>query len=85
MIYTLNDIKCAHCIGWNHKDSNKEKYINFEEACKKINIYSIDNENMLQYIKDLEKIYKNYKKAKEKEKTYTEKDYKKMQLEFQVN
>lgn len=78
--YKINNFECNQCIGWNQKESNKEKYHNFEEAYKKINMYSIDNENMEQYIKDLLKIYKKYKKAKETEKTYTEKDYLKMSL-----
>lgn len=81
IIYYLNDLKCSHCIGWNQKESNKAKYKDFEEAYKKINLYTIDNENMEKYIKNLLKEFKKYKKAKEIEKTYTAADYKKMQLE----
>lgn len=78
--YKVNGFDCSHCIGWNQKESNKLKYHDFDDAYKKINLYTIDNENMETYIKDLLKIYKKYKKAKETEKTYTEKDYLKMSL-----
>lgn len=78
--YTLNGFKCSQCIGWNHKESNKAKYKDFEEAHKKINLYTIDNAEMEKFIKDLLKAYKNYKKEKEIEKTYTEADYLKMSL-----
>ena len=78
--YTLNGFKCSQCIGWNQKASNKAKYKDFEEAYKKINLYTIDNAEMENIIKDLLKAYKNYKKAKEIEKTYTEADYLKMSL-----
>ena len=78
--YILNGCNCSQCIGWNQKESNKAKYHDFEEAYKKINSYTIDNANMEQYIKDLMKAYKNYKKAKETEKTYTTSDYLKMSL-----
>ena len=78
--YTLNGFKCSQCIGWNHKESNKAKYKDFEEAYKKINLYTIDNAEMENFIKDLLKAYKSYKKAKEIEKTYTEADYLKMSL-----
>ena len=78
--YTLNGYKCGQCIGWNQKASNKAKYKDFEEAYKKINLYTIDNAEMEHFIKDLLKAYKNYKKAKEIEKTYTAADYKKMSL-----
>lgn len=78
--YTLNGFNCSQCIGWNHKASNKAKYKDFEEAYKKINLYTIDNAEMEKFIKDLLKAYKNYKKAKEIEKTYTAEDYLKMSL-----
>ena len=78
--YTLNGFKCSQCIGWNHKASNKAKYKDFEEAYKKINLYTIDNDEMEKFIKDLLKAYKSYKKAKEIEKTYTAEDYLKMSL-----
>lgn len=81
MVYHINALKCSQCIGWNHKESNKTKYKDFEEAYKKINLYTIDNENMEVYIKDLLKQFKKYKKAKEIEESYTADDYKKMQLE----
>lgn len=78
--YKLNNFNCSQCIGWNEKESNNAKYHDFENAYKKINCYSIDNEDMEKYIKDLSKAYKKYKKALEIEKTYTAKDYLKMQL-----
>lgn len=78
--YYINSINCNQCIGWNHKESNMAKYTDFKEAYKKIELYTIDNENMEKYIQDLQKAYKKYKKAIEKEKTYTAEDYKKMQL-----
>lgn len=78
--YQLNGLVCSQCIGWNEKESGKVKYKDFDEAYKKINSYSIDNENMEQNIKDLLKVYRNYKKAKEEEKKYTWQDYKKMNL-----
>lgn len=78
--YSINDVLCSQCIGWNQKASNKAKYKDFEEAYKKINLYTIDNAEMEEFIKDLLKAYKQYKKAKETEKTYTCEDYKKMSL-----
>lgn len=79
--YKLNDFDCRQCIGWNHKESGKVKYKEFDETYKKINSYSLDNENMEQNIKDLLSVYRKYKKAIETEKQYTEKDYLKMSLE----
>ena len=81
LCYTLNDSECSQCIGWNHKESNKYKYVEFENAYKKIHSYSLDNESTEQNIKELMQAFKNYKKALEIEKTYTANDYKKMQLE----
>ena len=78
--YTLNGFNCSQCIGWNQKASNKAKYKDFEEAYKKINLYTIDNAEMEKFIKNLLKAYKSYKKAKEIEKTYTVEDYLKMSL-----
>lgn len=78
--YTLNGFNCSQCIGWNQKASNKAKYKDFEEAYKKINLYTIDNAEMEKFIKNLLKAYKSYKKAKEIEKTYTAADYLKMSL-----
>ena len=78
--YKINDNICTQCIGWNQKKSNQIKYHEFEDNYKKINSYSIDNENMENYIQDLLKTYRKYKKAKEEEKTYSEKDYMKMSL-----
>lgn len=78
--YMLNGFDCSQCIGWNQKASNKAKYKDFEEAYKKINLYTIDNAEMEKFIKDLLKAFKQYKKAKEIEKTYTWADYKKMSL-----
>lgn len=80
LVYYINDCKCSQCIGWNTKESNKAKYKDFEDAYKRINTYSIDSMEMEKNIKDLLKAYKNYKKAKEIEKTYTIEDYKKMSL-----
>ena len=81
LCYTLNNVECTQCVGWNQKESNKYKYVDFENAYKNIHAYSIDNSETEQRIKDLLTAYKNYKKALETEKTYTATDYKKMQLE----
>jgi hypothetical protein len=78
--YSVNGFNCSHCIGWNQKESNNAKYKKFDEAYKKINSYSLDNEEMEENIKNLLKTYREYKKAKEIEKTYTAEDYKKMSL-----
>lgn len=83
LVYNINGAKCSQCIGWNHKESGLIKYHTFSEQLKNINSYDLDyhSDTLLENIKELEKITKNYIKAKEKEKTYTEQDYKKMSLE----
>ena len=81
--YNINDCKCSQCIGWNHKESGKIKYHDFNEQLKKINSYSLDyhSSELLENIKELEKITKKYQKIVEIEKTFTAQDYKKMSLE----
>lgn len=81
--YILNGFDCAQCIGWNQKESNKIKYHELENLTKKIDSFTLEHhpDETLQNIKELEKLTKKYIKIKETEKSYTEKDYKKMQLE----
>lgn len=78
--YIINGFNCSHCIGWNHKKSYELKYHKYEEAIKKINTYNIGDHDFENNLKELQKIYKQYKKALEEEKTYTAEDYKKMSL-----
>lgn len=78
--YILNGCNCSQCIGWNQKESNKLNYHTFKDALAKINTYSIDSEQTGENIKELLKVWKQYKKAKEIEKTYTANDYLKMSL-----
>lgn len=81
--YILNNLNCEQCIGWNQKESNKIKYNELEKLTKKIDSFTLEHhpDETLKNIKELEKLTKKYIKVKETEKSYTENDYKKMQLE----
>lgn len=83
LVYYMNDIKCSQCIGWNNKKSSALEYHDFNEQYKKINSYSLTGRanEVMENIKELEKIVKKYIKAKEEEKALTPNDYKKMSLE----
>lgn len=78
--YTMNDIKCNHCIGWNHKEKNNVLYGEYKEQLKKLDYLRIDNEDYEKELKKLNNLYKKYKKVKEKEASYTAYDYKYMSL-----
>lgn len=80
LTYNINGAKCSQCIGWNHKKSDAIKYGEFKEACKMLDTFRIDSSEYEQNIKNFQKVFKKYKKAKEEEKNYTPQDYKKMSL-----
>ena len=78
--YGINGVVCSQCIGWNNKESNKIRYN--EETTKIIDYlkYFDNTESYKEKVDYFNKEYKKYLKAKEKEKTYTTEDYKKMSL-----
>lgn len=78
--YGINGVNCSQCIGWNNKESNKIRYN--EETTKIVDYlkYFDNTESYKEKVDFFNKEYKKYLKAKEKEKTYTTEDYKKMSL-----
>lgn len=79
--YIINGVECSQCIGWNHKESNKIQYGEFKEAYKMLDTFRIDSAEYEENIKNFQKVFKKYKKAKEIEQNYSALDYKKMSLQ----